>query len=348
MSRKRAPLPAIIGRPLAPLYAFAVRRRNARFDNGIGVRAAPVPVISVGNISVGGVGKSPHVRYVARTLKAMGRRPAIVLRGYGAKINGMSDEQTEHKDEEPGIPVVAHPNRYEAVSRMLTTTIPKSDVAVLDDGFQHRRLKRNLDLVLIDATRSPFEDRLLPAGWLREPVSALARASAVILTHADLPSDSALARLRSNVERVTGSRPIAETRHAWHDRVPALIEGRDTLKERSYLKGRKLLVACAIGNPDALLAHVRSSGAVIADTLFFRDHAPLQDAQAVRIAEAAKAADADAILCTPKDWTKLRHAPPDSWPCPVLRPRVDVQFISGRTELDALIRSALETPRRDS
>lgn len=345
MSSRRAPLHPLLARPLAPLYGFAVARRNARFNKGHGVRSGPVPVISVGNISVGGVGKSPHVRYIASVLKALGRRPAIVMRGYGPKVDGVSDEQAEHRAQAPGVPVVAHPNRYEAVARMLTTTIPKSDVAVLDDGFQHRRLRRDLDLVLIDATRSPFSDRLLPAGWLREPVSSLARASAVILTHADIPQAAALAALRADVERVTGSRPIAETRHAWGDPIPALIEGRETVKPRAYLKGRTLVVACAIGNPDALLWQTRSVGATVGEAIVFRDHAPLGDAQIAKVIDAARAINADAILCTPKDWTKFRRAPADAWPCPVLRPRVEIAFERGREEFDALIASALERPR---
>jgi len=347
MTRRRSPAPPIVGALLAPFYGIAVARRNARFDKGRGVRSAMVPIISVGNLSAGGVGKSPHVRCIVQILKSLGKRPAIVMRGYGSKIDGVSDEQAEHRAETEGVPVVAHPNRYEAVTRVLATTTPRADVAVLDDGFQHRKLRRDLDLVLIDATRSPFSDRLLPAGWLREPVSSLARASAVILTHADIPSEGALTQLRMDVERVTGSRPIAETRHAWNNRIPALINERETVKEKEYLKGRKALVVCAIGNPDAFIGQVRSNGASIADPLVYKDHAPFDDAQVREIIKTARERAVDAIVCTPKDWTKLRRVPASDWPCPVLRPRVEIAFLHGKAELEALIASSLERKRED-
>ncbi len=344
MSERRAPLGWGLGRLIAPAYGAVVARRNAKFDRGVGVKRAPVPVISVGNISVGGAGKSPHVRYVCKVLQGLGRKPAIVMRGYGAKVGGMSDEQAEHKALASGAAVIAHPNRYEAVSRMMMTGYPRADVAVLDDGFQHRRLARNVDLVLIDATRSPFKDRLLPGGWLREPVSSLARASGVVLTRADLPIESEMAGLRMAVERVTGSEPIAETRHAWADEMGALVDGLETTVNRRRLEGKRVVVACAIGNPKALLWQVRDAGAEIVESVVFRDHAPLGKDEAKRIAEAARGMDA--VICTEKDWAKLKHAPKDVWPCPVYRPRVEINVLRGRAELDALIASALEKRKK--
>ncbi len=341
MSNPKSPLPLGLGLPLAPLYAVAVARRNKRFDKGTGVRTPAIPVISVGNITVGGTGKTPHVQHIARTLRALGKRPAIALRGYGPKVAGMSDEHAEHRTRNPETPVAAHPNRYEAVAQLLTNAIPKPDVVILDDGFQHRKLRRNLDLVLVDATRSPFLDKLLPAGWLREPVSSLARASAVIVTHADIPSPSQLSALCNSIQRITGIPPIATTRHAWARDIPALIDSRETTKDTGWLQGKKIVLTCAIGNPDAFIRQARAAGANVTESITFRDHAKLRDKDTTRIIEAAKRTNADAILTTGKDWSKLKHIKPDRWPCPVLRPQVDIDFLTGRDELTTLIATAL-------
>jgi len=347
---KHAPIPRPLALPLEPLYAWAVARRNKRFDKGKGLSRAPVPVISVGNISVGGVGKSPHCQLIARLCKKLGKNPAIVLRGYGPKDDGVSDELAEHRQRSPDIPAAADPDRLAAIAHLITGQVPgagarRPDVVILDDGFQHRRLKRDLDLVLIDSTRSPFADRLLPAGWLREPVSALARASAVILTRADLPPSRELQTLRDDVARVTGAPPLAETAHAWEPEIPALVSGRETTKPKEWLKGRRVVAACAIGNPSAFESQLAAAGARIAETVAFRDHARLGKPEADRIAAAARAASADAVVCTGKDWTKLAHVAPDAWPCPVLRPAVAVEILKGRDELDDLVARALKITR---
>ena len=276
MIRKPSPIPRPLAVPLEPLYAWAVARRNRRFDRGKEMSRAPVFVISVGNISVGGAGKSPHCQLLARLCKKLGKNPAIVLRGYGPKEGGVSDELAEHRQRSPDVPAAADPDRLAAIAHLITGQVPgagvrRPDVVILDDGFQHRRLKRDLDLVLIDSTRSPFADRLLPAGWLREPVTALARASAVVLTRADLPPSRELQTLRDDVARVTGAPPLAETAHAWEPEIPALVSGRETTKPKGWLKGRRVVAACAIGNPSAFESQLAAAGARVAETVAFRD-----------------------------------------------------------------------------
>ena len=337
-----APLPFGLGLPLAPIYGFVVARRNKRFDKGVGVRTPPVPVICVGNLTVGGTGKTPMVRHVVSTLKMAGRRPGIVLRGYGPRRDGVSDEHAEHRERNPGVPVISNPNRYEGIAQIISMpTGPRPDCVVLDDGFQHRRLRRQLDIVLIDATRSPFSDRLLPAGWLREPAANLARASAVVLTRADQLIERELRTLREQVARVTGSNPIAETRHAWATEAEALIDGRETTKPLSWLRGKRILVASGIGNPTAFENQARLSGATVVSALAFRDHAAMGPRDVAKLTAAATGAGAEAIFCTSKDWTKLRHAPAAGWPCPVVRPVLELEFLRGRDALDQLVLAAL-------
>jgi len=342
--RRRAPLPSPVGLALAPLYRAAVARRNRRFDRGLGVSSAPIPVISVGNLTVGGVGKSPMVRQVARVMKMAGRRPAIALRGYKAQPGRLSDEHAEHRALMPDVPVAANPSRQEAIVQLLTGVGGKPDVVILDDGFQHRRLRRQFDLVLVDATQNPFTDRVLPAGWLREPVESLARASAIALTRVDHASDTELRNLRDAVERVTGRPPLAETRHAWASDLRALIKERETTKPISWLSGRSVVVACALGHPAPFVGQVRHAGATVAAEILLRDHAPFSDRDVDRIIRAGR--DVDAIVCTAKDWTKLVRVRPDRWPCPVLRPTVEIEFLRGRDELARRLVESVEKPRR--
>lgn len=186
---------------LSKLYGLGVRFRNARLDRGASaVRRLPVPVISVGNLTAGGAGKTPMVLYLAGELRRLGLRPAVVCRGYrgGAeRVGGVvgdgeriqldaaqaGDEPRLLAERLPGVPVVVGADRFSAGMRVISQFSP--GLILLDDGFQHRRLARDLDLVLLDARRPLGNGHLLPRGPLREPVPALKRADALILTRSD-------------------------------------------------------------------------------------------------------------------------------------------------------------------
>ena len=164
--------------PASWVYRSAIALRNRRYDRN-GVERISVPVISVGNITTGGVGKTPMVAWLARQLLEAGHRPAICMRGYGSSRTQRSDEEMEYEAILPEVAVVADPNRAAAARRHLSRH-PETDCLLLDDGFQHRQLHRDLDLVLLDATVHLPAERMLPAGHLREPVGNLQRADAVI------------------------------------------------------------------------------------------------------------------------------------------------------------------------
>lgn len=171
---------------MEPAYRAAVALRNVAFDRGWRTpRDLGRPTISVGNLTVGGTGKTPMVVALCRKLIAMGHLPGVLLRGYKSH-GGRSDEADELQTTLGSQVVVeADPDRVAAARRVLQKT-PGTTVFVLDDGFQHRRAHRDLDIVLLDAAR-PFADgHVLPRGLLREPMQNLRRASAVIFTHADL------------------------------------------------------------------------------------------------------------------------------------------------------------------
>lgn len=335
--RDRPPLPAALGRALEPLYRAAVARRNAAFDTGRRVTRLPVPVISVGNLSVGGTGKTPMVMQIVEWLLEAGRRPAIALRGYRAARGAASDEQSEHLRRFPDVPVVARPDRAAGLEPLVTSGL--IDCAVLDDAFQHRFVYRDLDLVLIDASRDPFADRCLPAGWLREPVASLRRAGAIVLTHLETTPPPALAALRGRVQSLTGRPPVAESRHAW-DRI--FIAAREEPIE--WLVRRPVIVACAIGNPSAFLAAAAASGAQVIASLVMPDHHRWSSEDAARINRLAAGAPAErppALLTTEKDWVKLELLPPGAITLTIARPRLRLAFERGAADLRSAVVASL-------
>src|SRR4051812_23350103 len=173
---------------IEPIYRGVVNARNARFDRGRSVQRVDRPVISVGNITTGGTGKTPVVRWLADALRARGIQPAILMRGYKSAPGQTSDEQELLRSQLPSVVVHANPDRVAGAQEVLRDH-PDVQAFILDDGFQHRRLHRDFDLVLIDATNPFGYDRLLPRGLLREPLAGLARAHAILITRADQSSN---------------------------------------------------------------------------------------------------------------------------------------------------------------
>jgi len=339
-------LGSMLGGVLSRLYRSVITRKNQAFDAGRGVVELDRPVVSIGNLSVGGTGKTPMVAHFIEVLRRAGRSPAIAMRGYAAARSGAthgSDEAAVYQRAFPDLPVVARPDRTQGLIELFATPEGQQiDCVVLDDGFQHRQIARQVDVVLIDASRPPFDDALLPQGWLREPVDSLRRAHAVVVTHAELAAPATLHRLDAEVSRLTGSRPIAICRHDWSD-LAVFDRGQRPDVGVSSLRGRRVMAACAIGNPGAFIAACDRAVAELGHVeAFIRpDHDPFSPATVRRLVAAARSMNADAIIVTEKDWSKLMHAPGDDWPCPVLRPRLVLTFERGETELADLVLARL-------
>lgn len=333
-SRRRPPIPGPIGRLAARVYGSVMALRNRRYDAGRGVTRFDRPVISVGNLCVGGTGKTPMVAHVVRTLRDHGRTPCIAMRGYASR-RGLSDEADEYRRLLIDVPVVAQADRVAGLFEIFATDEgEKVDVIVLDDGFQHRRIARDLDLVLIDATRGLFDDRLLPAGHLREPVESLLRADAIILTHTESVTAEDVRHLRQAIASFAPVATIAECRHEWE----SLRQAAGDSLPVGWLRGKRIVGACAIGNPGAFLDQLAGAiGAPCAGTLVLRDHDPFAAAQVRRLIDMSRSLDAQAIVITEKDWSKLAQVRPEAWPCPVVRPRLSMGFAAGKDEIDRLI-----------
>ncbi len=284
-----------------PVYTAIVGARNHLFDRElIGISKLPRPVISVGNVTTGGTGKTPVVQWIVRELQAMSHRPAVLMRGYKrADANASSDEEQLLRDS-LGIPVFADPKRFLAGQRALRSH-PEIDVFVLDDGFQHRRLARDLDIVLIDATNPFGYDHVLPRGMLRESMTCLARVDVVILTRTDLAPPHALDEIEAAVHSGNSSVPILRSVHRLGD-----LRGVEVHRSLAELKEKRVWAFCGIGNPEAFENGLRRAGVQLAGSTRFADHYAYEVSDLETLQQSARESGAEILLTTEKDFVKIR------------------------------------------
>lgn len=316
-------------RPLGWLGNGVIRLRSAFYDHGIFVsEEPPLPVISVGNVTTGGTNKTPFVEYVVRGLQNCGIKPGIVSRGYGGKttepivIRSGKGKRSEVGDEPlllssrlPDVPIAVSCDRLADVTELVRHGV---EIVVADDAFQHRKLARDVDIVLIDASCPFGNGTSLPNGILREMPSSLTRAHIVVITKADQVSARNLEKLKEKVlkwvpeDRLFFSRLGAPVWQRWR--------GASLEPVTTPLRGVHLVVFSAIGNPSSFYNVVTQSGAVIARKLEFKDHHRYSESDLKKIISAAIDDGADAICCTEKDTYNL----PRDWQSdlPVLVPLI--------------------------
>jgi tetraacyldisaccharide 4'-kinase len=301
---------------ISVLYGAVVYLRRMFFRLHIFKRnQISCPVISVGNLTLGGTGKTPTVIQVAQLLTRSNRRPVVISRGYGRKdekkiivvSDGRSvlvdsrtggDEPVMIGSKLPGIPVVVGRNRFQAALLALQWFSP--DVVVLDDGFQHLRLKRDLDVVLVDA-QNPFGNgKLFPAGILREPIDALKRADAVLITRTDMSGDAA--KLKATIRQHTKARIFTSRL------VPVdLIDYRSSdIKPLTVLRGSKVLALSGIASPDSFTLLLKSLGADIVAACTYRDHFDYQKSDLAAVFRKAADEKISMIVTTEKDAIRIK------------------------------------------
>jgi tetraacyldisaccharide 4'-kinase len=260
-------------------------------------RPSPLPTICIGNITVGGTGKTPAAKYFARGLAQRGRKPAVLMRGYKGQA---SDEAVEIESAlaDLKVPVLIGADRLASAARAKEQGC---DIALLDDGFQHWRLARDLDIVLVDATNPFGGNHLAPWGRLREKPAALARAGVVIITRADTVSPGELATLEKTIERLAPQTVRAKACHK-----PSRLRAVSGSGERpvGYLRGRRVLGMCAIGNPDAFLSTLKSVGAEVVECQCLGDHALFSAELLAAARKSAERVQADVVV-TAKDAGKV-------------------------------------------
>jgi tetraacyldisaccharide 4'-kinase len=287
--------------PFAALYRGAAGVRNALYDRGVlAVHPAPLPAVSVGNLAVGGAGKTPVAAWLAGLLRDRGARPAVVLRGYGA------DEPDVHALLNPTVPVIVAADR---VAGMEQARQRGCDVAVLDDAFQHRRAARAEDVVLVSADRFAERRRALPAGPWREPLAALGRASMVIVTRKAASADAARTLLARLVPMTRGREGIcvALTLSTLHE-----VDG-TAIERLERIRGRRVLAISGIADPAVFQVQLAAAGAIV-EPAVFADHHRFSAADAAALAHRARGVDY--AVCTLKDAVKLRGLWPREAPAP--------------------------------
>lgn len=332
------PVAGVLGRLLSKGYEWELMRRSRRFDRGVGVVRLDRAVVSVGNLSVGGTGKTPMVQRVCAWLMEAGHRPCVAMRGYRAGAEG-SDEAQEHAGVMAGVPVVVGPDRAERLRDFFESESGRVvEVVVLDDGFQHRQLARDVDVVLIDASRSPFEDALLPAGWLRERAEALGRAHAVVLTHAEHVAEAEVERL---IERCLVVQPKLAMAVTWHHWAGVqVIEGDAERREPvSWLNGRRVLALCGIGNADAFVAEASAAAGGLAGSVVLRDHARYDERVRARIVREVKRSGAEVVLTTRKDAVKIARWGGDVFGASLAVAQLELKFVRGEEDVRGLVLS---------
>lgn len=293
-------------------YAMLMRLRNFMFDKGLRkIHKLDVPVVSVGNLTVGGTGKTPFVAWLAQKYLDAGKLPAIVSRGYHADETGWNDEAKELKLLLPDVPQAFSKNRFKAAQQLLaehdgTGDKRKIDVVILDDGFQHQKLSRDHNILLIDATNPFGYDRITPRGLLREPISAIKRADIVVLSRADAADDAKKDRLRGIVKHYSPNAVWLEMTHS----PRFLLFASGEKKEIATVAGQAVFAFCGLGNPDAFYKTVENCGCRIADKLTYSDHCIYDNNDAVRLAGLCRSAGAKYAVCSLKDFVKIRHWAP--------------------------------------
>lgn len=319
-------------------YAAAMALRNTAYDrNWLTRYRAGVPVISVGNLTTGGTGKTPVTAYLAAELIARGYRPGIVSRGYRQLDDRQNDEQMVLAQLLPDVPQVMNRDRVAGATDAVLDH--DCDIVLLDDGFQHRRLARNLDLVLIDATRPWGFGRLLPRGLLREPMSSLTRADLAMITRCDQVPAHELEHIRRELQRYRGTLECVEVRFA----PRRLRSASGEFRPLSELAAQRPLAFCGIGNP-AGFQRLLADSRIACELIAFPDHHHYGPVDLRRLALAADAMRATCFVTTQKDLVKL---PGDQLAGrPVWAVEIAAEIVAGGELLDAALGTLPQRSRR--
>ncbi len=309
MSGRRRGFRAILFRLLARLasvpYRLAIGWRNLAFDrHWRAIHRVEVPVISVGNLTTGGTGKTPLVCFIAQALRREGIRVALVSRGYGRGNAASNDEALELELRLPDVPHVQDVDRV-AAARIAIEEL-ECQAIVLDDGFQHRRIARDLDIVVIDATCPYGHGYLLPRGMLREPLQSIRRAQIAVLSRSDLVAPAESAAIAGYYQRLHPKLQWFQANH----RPRRLVDSDQQGQPLDELRNARAIAFCGIGNPDAFAQTIQQCGCELAGLYRLPDHAVYDRETMASLVQWCRQQQGtgrvDFVLCTEKDLVKVR------------------------------------------
>jgi tetraacyldisaccharide 4'-kinase len=315
-------------------YALAMTFRNRRYDhNKTLIHKASVPIVSVGNLTLGGTGKTPLVEWIARWYRDHNVRVSIVSRGYRAEEGGRNDEARELEQKLPDVPHVQSPDRVAAANIAIEEL--ETQLIVLDDGFQHRRLARDVDIVLIDALEPFGFEHVFPRGTLREPLAGLRRADVVILSRADVLAAEQREAIRLRVQKIAPTADYAEVRHAPIE----LISATGSRSPMDTLKDVPVAAFCGLGNPAGFRHTIQSCGYRLVELREFPDHHCYSRADIDSLTDWANRLAVSAVLCTHKDLVKIGLD--QLGPLPLWAVRVGIDFLDGQNALESRLLALL-------
>ena len=345
---------------VSKVYGGAVKLRRIFYKKAVlKSKRLPCPIISIGNITVGGTGKTPMTIYVAQVVKQLGYKVAIISRGYkgkAEKVGGIvSDGRVllmtpEIAGDEPymmanrlkDVPVIVGKNRFKAGWLAIRKFDP--DVIVLDDGFQHLKLQRDLDLVLLDY-RKPFGNgHLLPRGVMREPASALLCANAIILTRSDTVNDNETSSSPKKLRPHERKKPVYRTFH--HPFVYKIINGEKKIFEKNMqaalrqnsdcIKGRTVFAFSGLADNHNFRQTVKSLKCNVSGYMEFPDHHSYSDRDLKDISAAAKRSMSECLITTEKDYVRIAHK--IDWPGDLFVIGIEIDFGADKKRFNSYIK----------
>jgi tetraacyldisaccharide 4'-kinase len=332
----------------AKFYSAIIALRNLAYSKGwLKAHTVGAAVISVGNITVGGTGKTPLViwlyQQIMQSAKCKVQNCGILTRGYKTCHKRWAMDDGRWTIDEPAIlakkcplaKVIVNPDRVAAARQAVEKF--GANVLIMDDGFQHRRLARDLDIVTIDATCPFGYSKMLPAGLLREPADSLKRADAIVITRCNQVGENELDELEKKLRLLHPNIIIACSTHK-----PVCAKSIDGRKiNLDELKGKKVLAFCGIANPAAFFNTINEVGCNVVSSKIYDDHYQYTDDCLTDIYEQAADSKADFVLTTQKDWTKIAQPTPLKKGAPLAYLAIELKFISGENKITRLIESAL-------
>jgi len=309
-------------------YSAVLNTRNVLYKNGL-VRSTrlPVKVISIGNITTGGTGKTPLVELSAKYLSKIGKKVAILSRGYGG--NNPSQENNDIVNDEclalrenlQDVPVLAGRDRVKNGEKAISDF--GVDCVILDDGFQHLKLKRDLDIVVIDALNPFGGGNLIPRGSLREPLKNLERADLFIISHCNQSNEQTIQSIYTALNRINNDAPVCESIHS-----PVHIDKADgSILEPEWVKGKRIYALSAIGNPESFAYTLERLEADLIGHKVFQDHHNYTKKEIDGVISDAQSLGADAIAVTQKDMVKIRKM--NIKDAEILSLKIEIQITKG-------------------
>lgn len=323
---------------LEAIYAPAVALRNCWYDFVPGAaRLVDVPVISIGNVTMGGTGKTPLTAAIVQRAVSRDVQTAIISRGYHAKPGELNDEGKELTTRIPNCVYVQNPKRAQAAAALCALEeSSRPQLIVLDDGFQHRRLARQLDIVLVDALNPFGYNRIFPRGFLRESLCSLRRAHCVVITRADRVEESDLKPIEEKI--LSYNRNLVLVRACHRPGILRRLSGQT--EPLSTVARKRVLAFCGLGNPDGFRQTVESLNCNIVEFKAYPDHHLYNASDEKEITALAEQVQADAVVCTMKDFVKLSPAL-TKLSIPVYGIEIDMAFLSGEAYFWTLIDSVI-------